>query len=159
VWPSIDRVVRFLEETCGVAALTVMFAAIVIQVFWRYLLKPLIWPFELSIYMYICLIYLGAALAARYDSHVAFDVLFRALPRRVQRIISALLQLFGAAVVATLVWPGARLMVQSHHIRSASLQIPWSYLIFVYLLGMLLLAGHLVGSAVQDWRGARGEGG
>ena len=152
---SIDRVVRFLEETCGVLALSVMFLAIVVQVIFRYLFTPLIWPFELSIFMYICLIYLGAALAARGDSHVAFDVLFNVLPQRVQRVISFTLRLFGAAVVATLMWPGLRLMVQSHHIRSASLQIPWSFLIFVYLVGMLLLAGHLLGGAVEDWRNRR----
>lgn len=63
-----------------VVALLVMFVAIIVQVFFRYLFTPLIWPFELSIFMYICLIYLGAALAARRDSHVAFDVLFNALP-------------------------------------------------------------------------------
>jgi TRAP-type C4-dicarboxylate transport system permease small subunit len=152
-------VVRFLEETCGVLALSVMFLAILVQVIFRYLFTPLIWPFELSIFMYICLIYLGAALAARDDSHVAFDVLFNVLPQRVQRVISFTLRLFGAAVVATLMWPGLRLMVQSHHIRSASLQIPWSFLIFVYLVGMLLLAGHLLGGAVEDWRNRRSSEG
>jgi TRAP-type C4-dicarboxylate transport system permease small subunit len=152
-------VVRFLEETCGVLALSVMFLAIVVQVIFRYLFTPLIWPFELSIFMYICLIYLGAALAARDDSHVAFDILFNALPQRVQPVISFTLRLFGAAVVATLMWPGLRLMVQSHHIRSASLQIPWSFLIFVYLVGMLLLAGHLLGGAVEDWRNRRSSEG
>jgi len=151
----IDRVVRFFEEICGVAALAVMFLAIVIQVIFRYLFTPLIWPFELSIFMYICLIYLGTALAARHDAHVAFDLLFNLLPQRVRRVISMTLRLFGAAVVATLMWPGLRLMVQSHHIRSASLQIPWSFLIFVYLVGMLLLAGHLAAGAVEDWRGRR----
>ena len=43
-----DRIVRFLEETCGVVALGVMFLAIIIQVTFRYLFTPLIWPFELS---------------------------------------------------------------------------------------------------------------
>lgn len=50
LWPIIP------EETCGVVALGVMFGAIIVQVVFRYLFTPLIWPFELSIYMYICLI-------------------------------------------------------------------------------------------------------
>ena len=126
-----------------------------IQVVFRYLFTPLIWPFELSIFMYICVIYLGTALAARHDAHVAFDLLFNLLPQRVRRVISMTLRLFGAAVVGALIWPGLRLMVQSHHIRSASLQIPWSFLIFVSLVGMLLLAGHLAAGAVGDWRDRR----
>jgi TRAP-type C4-dicarboxylate transport system permease small subunit len=151
----IDRAVCFLEETCGALALSVMFLAIIVQVVFRYLFTPLIWPFELSIYMYICLIYLGAATAARRDSHVAFDVLFNALPEGVQRALSVTLRLFGAAVVATLVVPGIQFMAQSHTIRSASLRIPWSFLVFVYLVGMLLLAGHLVAGALRQWRGGR----
>lgn len=159
MWTSIDRVARFFEETCGVVALAVMFLAIVIQVFFRYLFTPLIWPFELSIFMYICLIYLGTALAARHDAHVAFDILFNLLPPRVQRVISVILRLFAAAVVLVLVVPAMRLMSQSHHIRSASLQIPWSFLIFFYLIGMLLTAGHLLAWAVRDWNTLRGREG
>ncbi len=154
-----DRVVSFLEETCGVIALAVMFLAIVIQVVFRYLFTPLIWPFELSIYAYICLIYLGAALAARHDSHVVFDVLFNVLPPPVQGAVSAALRIFGAAVVATLVVPGIQFMAQSYTIRSASLRIPWSFLVLVYLVGMVLLAGHLVAGALRDWRGGRGRDG
>lgn len=154
----LDRLVRFLEETCGVLALAVMFVAIVVQVFFRYLLRPLIWPFELSIYMYICTIYLGAALAARRNSHVAFDVVYNLLPASVRRAISVALQLFGAAALMTLVVPGIGLMIQSQSIRSASLHIPWSVLVLVSLIGLLLMVGHLVGGAVREWRGGRAGG-
>jgi len=147
-----DGVIRFLEETCGVAALAVMFVAIIVQVFFRYLFTPLVWPFELSIFMYICLIYLGAALAARRDSHVAFDVLFNALPVGAQRILSASLRLFGAAVLVGLLPAGLQLMIQSHTIKSASLRIPWSFLVLVYLISILLMAGHLAAAALRDWR-------
>lgn len=151
----VDRLIRFFEEICGVLALLVMFLAIVVQVIFRYLFTPLIWPFELSIFMYICLIYLGTALAARHDAHVAFDLLFNLLPQRVRRVISMTLRLFGAAVVATLVVPAVRFSIQSYNIRSASLQIPWSALVLFYLIGMILMAGHLVAGAIQDWRGGQ----
>jgi TRAP-type C4-dicarboxylate transport system permease small subunit len=149
---AIDRVIRFLEETCGVIALVVMFSAIVVQVVFRYLFTPLVWPFELSIYMYICLIYLGAALAARHDSHVVFDVLFNALPEPAQRTVSTILRVLGAALLLALVPAGIQFTIQSHIMKSASLRIPWSILILVYLIGMLLMAGHLVAGAVRDWR-------
>jgi len=151
----VDRLIRFFEEICGVLALLVMFLAIVVQVIFRYLFTPLIWPFELSIFMYICLIYLGTALAARHDAHVAFDLLFNLLPQRVRRVISMTLRLFGAAVVATLVVPAVRFSIQSYNIRSASLQIPWSALVLFYLIGMILMAGHLAAGAIQDWRGGQ----
>ncbi len=148
-----DRIVRFLEEACGVAALAVMFAAIVVQVVFRYLFTPLIWPFELSIFMYICLIYLGAALAMRQDSHVAFDIVYNRLPRRLQRWTSAVLRLSGAAVLLAMVPPGVQFMLQSHTLKSASLRIPWSFLVLVYLVASLLMAGHLAAAALRDVRG------
>jgi TRAP-type C4-dicarboxylate transport system permease small subunit len=155
--PAIDRCVRFLEETCGVIALGVMFLAIVIQVIWRYLFLPLIWPFELSIFMYICLIYLGAALAARQKSHVAFDILFNALPVGAQRVIGTVIQLSGALVLLILVPSCIQLMIQSHILKSASLRIPWSFLILVYLIGIVLMAGHLIADAVGQWKRPAGE--
>jgi TRAP-type C4-dicarboxylate transport system permease small subunit len=148
-----DRIARFLEEVCGVAALAVMFFAIVVQVVFRYLFTPLIWPFELSIFMYICLIYLGAALAMRQDSHVAFDIVFNRLPRRLQRWISAVLRLFGAAALVVMIPPGVNLMRQTHTLTSASLGIPWSFLVLVYLIACLLMAAHLAASALRDARG------
>jgi TRAP-type C4-dicarboxylate transport system permease small subunit len=147
-----DRIVRFLEEVCGVAALAVMFVAIVVQVVFRYLFTPLIWPFELSIFMYICLIYLGAALAARQDSHVAFDIVFNLLPTPIQRWTSAILRLFGAAALLVMIPPGVMLMRQSHTVKSASLGIPWSALVFVYLVASLLMAGHLTAGALRAAR-------
>jgi TRAP-type C4-dicarboxylate transport system permease small subunit len=153
------KVVPFLEETCGVIALAVMFLAIVVQVIFRYFFRPLIWPFELSIFMYICLIYLGAALAARHDSHVAFDVLFNLLPARVQRMISACLRLLGAALLVSLIPAGIQLMIQTHVIKSASLRIPWSFLVLVYLIGMLLMAGHLIAWIARDWKAQPGHEG
>lgn len=149
-----DPIVRFLEETCGVVALAVMFVAIVVQVVFRYLFTPLIWPFELSIFMYICLIYLGAALAARQGTHVAFDIVFNLLPAGARRILSTVVGLFGAAALIGLVPAGVRLMIQSHIIKSASLRIPWSFLVFVYLVAIVLMAGHLAAAALRDWRKA-----
>jgi TRAP-type C4-dicarboxylate transport system permease small subunit len=150
-----DRLVRFVEETCGVIALSVMFFAIVVQVTFRYLFRPLIWPFELSIFMYICLIYLGAALAARQDAHVAFDLLVKRLPPRTQRVIALAMRLLGALMILPLIVPGIRLMIKSHTIRSASLRIPWSFLVLVSLIGMILFSGHLFAKALQDWRALR----
>ena len=155
----VGKAVPFLEETCGVIALTVMFVAIVVQVIFRYFFRPLIWPFELSIFMYICLIYLGAAYATRQDSHVAFDVLFNLLPIRAQRMIAACLRLVGAAFLVSLVPAGIQLMIQTHVIKSASLRIPWSFLVLVYLISMLLMAGHLVAWALRDVRALRGDEG
>jgi TRAP-type C4-dicarboxylate transport system permease small subunit len=153
----VDRLVRFLEETCGVVALGVMLAALVIQVVFRYLFTPLIWPFELSIYMYICLIYLGAALAARRDTHVAFDLLVGLLPSKARHLIDVGVRLVGAVLLLPLLVPGLRLMAKSHTIRSASLGIPWSFLILVSLVGMALFAAHLLAGAVRAWRAfARG---
>jgi hypothetical protein len=48
-------------------------------------------------------------------------------------------------------------MIQTHVIKSASLRIPWSFLVLVYLIGMLLMAGHMVAWTLRDWRALRGR--
>jgi TRAP-type C4-dicarboxylate transport system permease small subunit len=85
---------------------------------------------------------------------VVFDILFNALPASLRRAISAILRVFGAAVLVALVVPGVRFMTKTYIIRSASLRIPWSFLVLVYLVGILLMAGHLIAGAVREWRPA-----
>lgn len=43
-------------------------------------------------------------------------------------------------------------MIQSHTIKSAPLRIPWSFLVLVYLISILLMAGHLIAGGLRDWR-------
>ncbi|NIW57887.1 MAG: TRAP transporter small permease subunit, partial [Nitrospinaceae bacterium] len=72
-----------LEAVAGAVFFLGMFGAISIQIFARYVLQhPLVWPFELSIYCFIYMIYIGAGIAARKRSHVSFDLIYNRFPAR-----------------------------------------------------------------------------
>ena len=84
----LEKIFNFFEIhlACGIYIL--MLSAVAVQVFSRYVLNtPIPKLFELSIYSFIWTIYLGAALAKRYNQHIRFDIFYRRLPARGQLLI------------------------------------------------------------------------
>ena len=110
-WPgdaprSLTRVER-VEEVVAMAAFTVMFAAILVGVFWRYVLNdPLIWTVNAAAVAFIWTVLIAAGLPNWADEHIQFDLLYRRMsPRwkRLSRMIGNLLLvvIFALPIPAT----------------------------------------------------------
>jgi TRAP-type C4-dicarboxylate transport system permease small subunit len=77
----LERIFDVIEQGLGVAFLLTMFVSVLIQIFFRYVLKtPLTWTEEASRYSFIWTVLLGAAFAVRRREHVVMDVLFKKFP-------------------------------------------------------------------------------
>ena len=80
---AVEDILYRIESALGALFFMAMFGAVSVQVFSRYVLnRPLVWPFEFSIYCYVFIIYLGGAMAARRGTHVAFDLVYARLEGR-----------------------------------------------------------------------------
>ena len=139
-----------LETAMGVLFFLGMFGAVCIQIFWRYVLQsPLVWPFEFSIYCYIYIIYIGAAISTRKGSHVAFDIFHTRLPRSAQLITNILSSSFLIIIFALTLKPSLDYISFVSNIRSTALDIPWSWVLVVYPIGMGLIMIHLAAHICQ----------
>lgn len=66
---------------------TVMFTSVLVGVFWRYVLNdPLIWTVNAAAVAFIWTVLIGAGLPNWVDEHIQFDLLYRRMSRRWQRI-------------------------------------------------------------------------
>lgn len=66
---------------------TIMFASILIGVFWRYVLDdPLIWTVNAAAVAFIWTVLIAAGLPNWADEHIQFDLLYRRMPPRWQRV-------------------------------------------------------------------------
>jgi TRAP-type C4-dicarboxylate transport system permease small subunit len=108
-----------------------MFLAVFAQVIFRYVLKhPLPWSEELARYLMIWVACLAASEAYRENKHVGVTLLVDAFPAVARRWMESLVHLAVLAVMAVIVYQGAKLSWLLQDQRSPALEIPmtWPYL-------------------------------
>ncbi len=141
------RIVKLIYDLFEVylssAVFIVLITSVVVQVFMRYVLDmPSPKLFELAIYSFIWIIYLGAALASRYNQHVRFDILYQRLPRRVSLALDLFFHLLTNVTLLVILYPVTKYMVDMYRIKSSALRIPWSFLLGIYPVFVLLVLAH-----------------
>jgi TRAP-type C4-dicarboxylate transport system permease small subunit len=159
VWRAArTAVLRLLEEVVPSAATFVMLVVVLYQVFMRYVLnRPPTWSDELARYLYIWMVFLGAARVSRRGTHITMEY----LPARLRgRARSGLLLAHEALIVATLLYIlGSSLVYYRFYARipSPAMELPSAYLIVVLPVSGVLMLFHHLGRAVGHARGLRGR--
>ena len=149
----LEKIFNFFEIhlACGIYIL--MLSAVAVQVFSRYVLNtPIPKLFELSIYSFIWTIYLGAALAKRYNQHIRFDIFYRRLPARGQLLIDIFFDLLLVVVMLILLVPCVDYTLWNYRIKASALRIPWTYLLMCFPLFIGLTVLHCIIDIVTNIR-------
>ena len=139
----VKRVFDFFEVYLPVAVFSLLLASVFIQVFMRYVLDlPSPKLFEISIYSFVWVIYLGGALATRYDQHMRFDLIYRSFKRKARLILDVVFDLFTNGVLFFLLVPSFRYTIQVYPIKASALRIPWTFLLIVFPVFVTLVIVH-----------------
>ena len=150
---SLGGVLDTLETWLGATVFAAMFGAILLQVFFRYVLgDPLVWPFEFSVYCYIYIIYIGSVMATKNDTHVSFGIVFDRFPERVRLITGVVTNLFIAIVFLSLIPSSIGYIRLVGGVPSSALGIPWGVVLAAFPFGMGLMALTLVLRAADNAR-------
>jgi TRAP-type C4-dicarboxylate transport system permease small subunit len=149
------KLVNFIFDVFEVYLAVIIFSALIIsiflEVFFRYVLNnPSPQLFELSIYCFVWVIYLGGALATRYNQHVRFDLIYRALPEKARRVLEIFFQLLTNGVLLVLFVPSIRYTIQLYPIKASALRVPWTFLLMVFPIFLALVLVHNFTSIVKD---------
>jgi TRAP-type C4-dicarboxylate transport system permease small subunit len=146
-------ILDILEVYLPVAVFSVLLLSVFVQVFMRYVLNmPSPELFEVSIYSFVWVIYLGGALATRYDQHMRFDLIYRSLRRKVRLVLDIVFDLFTSGVLFLLVIPSFRYSIDLYPIKASALRIPWTFLLIVYPVFVVLVIVHTTLSAYLSLR-------
>jgi TRAP-type C4-dicarboxylate transport system permease small subunit len=149
------KLVNFIFDIFEVYLAVVIFAALItsvfLEVFFRYVLdNPSPQLFELSIYCFVWVIYLGGALATRYNQHVRFDLIYRSLPQKAQRALEVFFDLLTNGVLLFLLFPAIRYTIQMYPIKASALRVPWTFLLVVFPVFVALVIIHNFTTIVKD---------
>ena len=129
---NITKVTDVLESAVKWAALLillVMFLAILLQIFTRYILNdPLIWTEELANICFAWIVFLGAALGIRRDESVRMDLFIHRIPEAAKFML-LLIQDLLLCVVAVFLMPASLALIrQGLPLELNALRVSWAIL-------------------------------
>lgn len=145
------RIFDLLEIHLAIWIFILLLISVSIEVFSRYVLNtPTPKFFELSIYSFVWTIYLGAALAKRYNQHIRFDILYRKFPRKGQLLVDIIFDSLLTVVMLILLVPSVNYTVWNYSIKASALRIPWTYLLMCFPIFVVLIVVHNIRDIVHN---------
>lgn len=105
--------------------LAVMVVTVFTQVIFRFFIQhPLSWSEEVARYVFVGIIWMGAAVVVREEGHPGMDLLTRSLPPVWQRGIQLLVNLMVVATFVTVAVTGSRLAYGNMSQPSPAMELP-----------------------------------
>jgi len=154
MWRKIGQfLIDIPEKYVSSIAFTTLFLVFVLQIFFRYVLnRPLIWPYEVSIFAFIWTAVLGACFAKRHNAHVVFSLVYdkmNPLGQLIFRVIGNSLIVISFAIALYPTYDYIRFMRVE---RSVQLKITFDIAYAPYLVFMVLIIGRLALDVYKDIR-------
>lgn len=142
---AMARAVDFLYKTANgvlLVFMTLMCSVMLTQVVSRYLFNtPLTWPEEVARYLFIWIVFLGAAVAFRARAHLGMDFATARLPtgirNRVARFVEVLI--FGFLVLILVITPEVISVTRLQKSPVVHLSMCWVYLAFPVASVLMLM--------------------
>lgn len=152
----IDLGVYRFEDWIAFGFFWLLAATVFLQFFTRYALNDSAgWTEEISRYLLICTVFIGASISVRKDNHIHVDFFYRYLPRPVTRVLSTLVDVFRIAFFGYAAWLTVLLMERIGSQRMAVVDLPIGIMYSVVLVGFVLMTWRALGVARTNWqRGA-----
>lgn len=152
----VDALVLALRVSSA-AMLVVIVAINAVNVVGRYLLSaPISWAEEITLYLMIGAVFLASPAVTWDGAHIRMDILARALPAGIRRLLEAVADLVSFAVAALLVYASVPIVVrlaefdQRSHAAEIPMALPQGAVPLGFaLVALALIARELSGKAAE----------
>jgi TRAP-type C4-dicarboxylate transport system permease small subunit len=137
------KIFDFFEVYLAAAIFAILIAAVFMGVIFRYVLDdPLAQLFEISIYSFIWVIYLGAALATRFNQHMRFDLIYRKFSWKGRHLIDIVFDTMLNVIILIVIFPTFQDVIKMYPLRTGTMNIPWTYLLVCFPIFLVLVFIH-----------------
>jgi TRAP-type C4-dicarboxylate transport system permease small subunit len=154
VWKSIGQIlIDIPEKYVSSITFSILFIVFVLQIFFRYVLnRPLVWPYEVSIFAFIWTVMLGACYAKRHNVHVKFNLVYD----RQKPLVQTIFRIIGNTAIVTAfciaLFPTYKFIQFMRNDRSVDLKIPFDIAFGPYLVFMVIIIVRVAIDLVNDVR-------
>ena len=141
------------EDWLALAMFWVLATVVFIQFFTRYALNDSAsWTEEIARYLLICVVFIGAAIGVRKNTHIQVDIFYRFMPALFARVLATLVDavrvlFFGYAIYLTYA-----LMMRIGKQPMAIIDWPIGLIYGVVMLGFALMCFRAVLAAIKHYR-------
>ncbi len=149
-------IVQHAEEALSVLFGVVLFGVLIWQVVTRYVLNdPSIWTEECARYLYVGVVFFGAAAATRERSHIGMPFIVERLPTGARLVTGLVTQALSVAFcVAIVIW-GTRAAIREMDLPSVAMEIPMGLVLALVPIAMACTALRILLNMAEDIRDAR----
>jgi C4-dicarboxylate transporter, DctQ subunit len=140
---TMTRILQGLRHGANAVAagmLAALFAVFLVQIAARYVLGLSIgWTVELSLTLWLWIVFWGSAFCLRPSDHIRFDILYLSVRRPVQRVFSALCAVMIVVAFAAAYLPTWDYIDFLKIKRSSTMQVPLKYVFIIYMAFMTVI--------------------
>ena len=127
-------------EGVAAALLAALFLTFLLQIFSRYVMvQPFGWTLELSLVLWVWVVFFGNAFVVREGDHVTFDILYLAVPGRVRQVFALISAASIAVALALSILPTWDWIDFLKIKRSATLGVPMRTIYSIYALFLVAI--------------------
>ena len=121
----LQKTIRFLLCVLLTCMVVIVFANVISR---YYLNAALAWSEEVTRFMLIWMVFLGAVLAYVNDEHLGLDILVKSLPRRLRLSVAVLVDVLIMFAVWLLIHGASMLSVGSWEWEAPATSVPYGYI-------------------------------
>ncbi|RWZ59102.1 TRAP transporter small permease [Halobacillus fulvus] len=132
-------------------SLLIIVVITILQVIARFVFdRPLIWSDELARFILIWMVFIGAAVVAFDDKHMAVEVIQEKMSPKMKLITSLIMRVLIIVFLFMTAYSSIELVQVSHNLASGALEIPYSYWRVAATVGSVLMILFIVIRTVYD---------
>ncbi|MEQ1596242.1 MAG: TRAP transporter small permease [Casimicrobium sp.] len=149
----IDLSVYGWEDWISLGFFLLLALDIFYQFFTRYVLSDsAAWTEEIARYLLIIVVFLGASMAVRKNTHIHVEFVFRYLPLWMARALSTFVDLVRVAFLGYATWLACELVPKMHNLSMTVVDFPMSYIYGFVAAGFALMTYRAVEVSIKHWR-------
>ena len=148
------RILDWTLDRVTLLLLTILLLVVGAQIFARYVLNhSLFWSEELARYLFIYLVFLGAAIVLRREGHIQVSFFVEQLSPRLRRAVAVLGDLLLLGFAGIVFTQSVRLAAMVWTVPTAALLIPWTLVYLGIVLGMGAMVLVILGTLRSHFTG------
>jgi TRAP-type C4-dicarboxylate transport system permease small subunit len=152
-----DEAVSLTGTTVEAWAALVLFWALGLTVFFQFFTRYVLndsaaWTEEISRYLLVGVVFVGAAIGVTKNNHIQVDFLYRYLPARAGRVLAAVVDVLRIAFLAAAAVLTAQMMQRMDTYRMTIVDLPMNIVYGVCLVGFVAMTVRAILVAAVHWR-------
>jgi TRAP-type C4-dicarboxylate transport system permease small subunit len=150
---AVDLSVYGWEDWVTFALFWIMAAVVFYQVYTRYVLSDSAgWTEEIARYFLVAVVFIGASMSVRKNTHIHVDYFYRLMPRAMGRVMSTLVDLVRCLFLGYAVWLTWLLLQRIGNQPMAVIDLPVGWVFSAMLFGFALMFLRSLQVAWRHWK-------